>query len=366
LKKSPHVLINDQIDSEPLFNSNLHLVDVPLNFTLLEHQSNKTNYSNTTRSSNVNQDFSNSTIAREEEFRRGFCGINSTTSAYSGYDTEYLLPQSCEMPLGIVVDDEDGQVWYVSTKRGILGTYDNTENKFRQYRIPQWYVRENPRGYSQVWDMKIDDDGDGSDEIWFTDTAQNAIWRFTEATEQFEIYRIPGRSESFGTTYPITLNIFTSENGNKDSGGNGEGDSDNNDHKSIFFIGTFVPSLWYAEINDLKNGTSDGIHEVKLPIEHEFRDIDPFYVTSGSFDIDEGSNSIWISMLSYSRKGQIMEYDLDSKSFKIFGLPQDLNSPLGIVVGENKYDNDDNYGDSDTPTDLWIANPGTSIFYNYK
>jgi hypothetical protein len=45
------------------------------------------------------------------------CGINSTTSAYSGYVTEYLLPQSCEMPLSIVVDDEDGQIWYVSTKR---------------------------------------------------------------------------------------------------------------------------------------------------------------------------------------------------------------------------------------------------------
>ena len=54
-------------------------------------------------------------------------------------------------------------------------------------------------------------------------------------------------------------------------------------------------------------------------------------------------------MLSYSRKGQIIEYDLDSKSFNVFGLPQDLNSPLGIVIGENKYDNDNSYDGSGTP-----------------
>jgi virginiamycin B lyase len=84
-------------------------------------------------------------------------------------------------------------------------------------------------------------------------------------------------------------------------------------------------------------------------------------VTSGSFEFDEDRNSAWISMLSYSRKGQILEYDLDSKTFNIFGLPDDLSSPLGIVVGDNNL-NDNNQGDD---TELWITNPGTSIFYNY-
>jgi virginiamycin B lyase len=63
---------------------------------------------------------------------------------------EYSLPQDCEMPLGIVVDSEENEVWYVSTKRGISGKYDIEKDKFEQNIIPQWKVREIPRGFSQV------------------------------------------------------------------------------------------------------------------------------------------------------------------------------------------------------------------------
>jgi virginiamycin B lyase len=350
-------------------NSAIHSVDIPLNITILDQENNRdvnnnSNSINTSRSSNLVSNFSTTAnITRQDEFRKGFCGVNSTTTAYSDYVLEYPLPQSCEMPLGIAVDNEDKQVWYISTKRGILGMYDITENKFEQYTIPQWYVREDPNGFSQVWDMKVDDENndDELDDIWFTDTAQNAIWRFRESTEQFEIYRIPAQSESFGTTYPITINIVTNESEDEDSG---DEKDDNDNDKSIYFIGTFVPSLWYSEINDLENGTTQGIREVKLPIEYGFKNIDPFYVTSGSFEFDEERNSAWISMLSYSRKGQILEYDFDSKSFNIFGLPDDLSSPLGIVVGDNNLDT--NSDRDDTSIELWITNPGTSTFHNYK
>src|ERR687897_1407734 len=314
-------------------------------------------YGQTSDSSNLTSDsYAVTMSSRQEGFRKGFCGTNSTTAGYSDYVVEHTLPQVCEMPLGIAVDSEDNEVWYVSTKRGILGMYDITENKFEQYTIPQWYVRENPTGFSQVWDVKVDSENDGeSDEIWFTDTAQNAICRFKKPTEQFELYRIPAQSESFGTTYPITINIVTNRSTEEDN-------EKNEENKSIYFIGTFVPSLWYAEINELKNGTADGIHEIKLPIEYGFKNIDPFYVTSGSFEFDEDRNSAWISMLSYSKKGQILEYDLDSKTFNIFGLPDDLSSPLGIVVGDNSDLNDNNQGNT---IELWITNPGTSFFYNY-
>ena len=346
---------------------NIQSVDQPLNLPILEQKndSNNINSSNkTTRSSDLSS--SNSTLTTpallQENFRKGFCGIKSTTTEYTDYILEYTLPQSCEMPLGIAVDSEDKQVWYVSTRMGILGMYDIASNEFEQYTIPQWYVRDSQRGFSQVWDVKIDKGvGEDSDEIWFTDTAQNAIWRFKEATKQFEMHKIPGQSESFGTTYPITINIVTNESVDTDSE---EEEDDDDDIKSIFFIGTFVPSLWYAEINDLRNGTTEGIHEVKLPIEYSFKNIDPFYVTSGSFEFDEEGNSAWISMLSYSRKGQILEYDLDSKSFNIFGLPEGLSSPLGIVIDDDDADNGDNK--DETTTELWITNPGTSIFYNYK
>ena len=363
----PHPFDYSEYNSEPKKNSDVQFVDMPLNITILEHKSNRTNNSininsNATKSSNLTSETSTITPStRQEGFRKGFCGINSTTSGYSDYVLEYRLPQSCEMPLGIAVDSKDKEVWYVSTKRGILGMYDIAGNKFEQHTIPQWYVRENPQGFSQVWDMKIDNENDGdSDEIWFTDTAQNAIWRFKKSIEQFEVYRIPAQSESFGTTYPITINIVPNESTYEgtDDGENAK----NKEGKSIYFIGTFAPSLWYAKIDELRNGTANGIHEIKLPVEYGFKNIDPFYVTSGSFEFDEDRNSAWISMLSYSRKGQIVEYDLDSKTFNIFGLPDDLSSPLGIVVMDDNDLNDNNQGDT---TELWITNPGTSIFYNY-
>ena len=368
--EQPRYPDNDGSDPEHQKNSTIHSIDIPLNITILDQEGNRddnnnSNSINTSRSPNSASKFSTAAnITRQDEFGKGFCGVNSTTTAYSDYVLEYPLPQSCEMPLGIAVDSEDKQVWYISTKRGILGMYDITENKFEQYTIPQWYVREDPNGFSQVWDMKVYDENndDELDEIWFTDTAQNAIWRFRESTEQFEIYRIPAQSESFGTTYPITINIVTNESEDEDS--SDEKDNNDNDLKSIYFIGTFVPSLWYSEIDDLKNGTADGIREIKLPIEYGFKNIDPFYVTSGSFEFDEERNSAWISMLSYSRKGQILEYDFDSKSFNIFGLPDDLSSPLGIVVGDNNLDT--NSDRDDTSIELWITNPGTSTFYNYE
>jgi virginiamycin B lyase len=356
------------INSEHQKDSSIHLVDMPLNLTVLDKGGDKNGNSiNRSKSSNLTSDSSSviTTSILQDEFTKGFCGSNSTSTEYSEYVLEYVLPQACEMPLGIAVDDEDGQVWYVSTKRGILGMYDFSENKFKQYAIPQWYVRESARGFSQVWDMKIDDDNDESNEIWFTDTAQNAIWRFKESTKQFEIYRIPAQSEAFGTVYPITMDIVPSESANKDNNnGKNEDKDEKDDVKSIYFIGTFVPSLWYAEIADLRNDTSDGIHEIKLPIGHGFRKIDPFYVTSGSFDFDEDRNSVWISMLSYSRKGQILEYDLDNKSFNIFDLPDDLSSPLGIVRRDGNLDNNNNRDDAST--ELWLTNPGASVFYSYE
>src|SRR5919106_263482 len=290
--------------------SNIRSIDLPLNITIMEHKSDRTNNnniinSNTTERSNLTSDSHAVTMSsRQEGFRKGFCGTNSTTAGYSDYVVEYTLPQVCEMPLGIAIDSED--------------------------------------------------DGE-SDEIWFTDTAQNAIWRFKKSTEQFELYKIPAQSESFGTTYPITINIVTNRNTEEDN-------EKNEENKSIYFIGTFVPSLWYAEIDELENGTAKGIHEIRLPVEYGFKNIDPFYVTSGSFEFDEDRNSAWISMLSYSRKGQILEYDLDSKTFNIFGVPDDLSSPLGIVVDDSSNFNDNNQGNT---IELWITNPGTSFFYNY-
>ena len=68
----------------------------------------------------TDQLIANSKAAAIEQYQKQFCGLNPTTNS-TGYITEYKLPATCEMPLGIVVDSQAGKIWYVSTKQGTLG-----------------------------------------------------------------------------------------------------------------------------------------------------------------------------------------------------------------------------------------------------
>jgi virginiamycin B lyase len=286
-----------------------------------------------------------------ETFQREFCGVDAKPNS-NEYITEYVLPQTCEMPLGIAIDEDDNdndqtnKVWYVSTKKGLLGSYNIEEDKFdKEHLIPNWKVRESPRGFSQVWEIEVDSRRGGGEEegveggdVWFTDEQQNAIWRYIKSSKTFEMYIIPGKSEDFGTTYPLSIEF------------------DPNHENIIYFVGTYSPSLWIADISEMKNGTSYGISQIPIPIEEGFRGIDSVYITTGSIAFDYKRDAIWISVLSYAtQKGQIFKYDLDKKSFDVFDLPEEeqgLSSPWGLVV-------DDIHNDGD----LWITNPGTSLFY---
>jgi len=264
-------------------------------------------------------------------FQDGFCGVNSIPHS-TKYVTEYVLPQSCEMPLGIAASNDGTKIWYVSTKKGILGSYDVKKGKFDQeYVIPEWVVRKNPIGYSQAWDLKVDMKKKGAEDIWFTDEAENAIWRFSQSSHTFEMYKIPGNSSYFGTIYPISIEF------------------DRNDDNRIFFVGTFSSSLWIGDITKMRNGTSDGIRQVPIPVGDKFKSIDPIHVTTGSIAFDKKRNAVWISMLAYGIKGELIKYNLKTHSFTTIDLPKELSSPVGITV-----DNSD---------DLWITNAGTSLFY---
>jgi len=266
-------------------------------------------------------------------FQDGFCGTNPNPSS-TEYITEYVLPQSCEMPLGIGVDIEEDRVWYVSTKRGILGSYNLEEDKFNEEKqIPSWPSRNNPREFSQVWDIEIDNRRKvrgGEGEVWFTDGKQNAIWRFFTSSNVFERYTVPGESQDFGTIYPASIEF------------------DPNNDNIIYFVGMFSPSIWIGEIDRLKNGTSEGISKIPIPIKG-FEGTDPVFITTGSLAFDEKENAVWVSVMIYGYKGQIFKYNLDAKSFDIFDLPRDLSSPWGLTADDNG--------------DLWVTNAGSSIFY---
>jgi virginiamycin B lyase len=259
-----------------------------------------------------------------DKFENQFCGKNANPNS-NEFVNEYVLPTRCEMPLGIAVDNNSSKVWYISTKNGILGSYNTNENRFDQeHSIPIWRSRQNPIDFSQVWTVKVDRENN----IWFTDEKQNAIWRYNNILKTFEIFNVPEISKSFGTTYPVSLDF--------DSSGN------------IYFVGIRSPSLWFGNVTEMRNGTSDGISRIPIPLEG-FAGMDPDLISTGSVVVDNDRNTVWLSMLAFTKKGQIFKYDIHSKTFEVFELPSELNSPVGIAL--------DNNGDP------WITDHGTSIFY---
>ncbi len=260
-----------------------------------------------------------------EKFNAQFCGLNSHPNS-SYLVIEYPLPALCEMPLAIGVDSQNQNIWYISTKNGTLGRYDKITNTFgEEYKIPSWPSRENPTMSSQVWDFDIDNKGN----IWFTDEKQNALWRFSNETGSFEMFMVPEKSEAFGTTYPVSMEI--DKNGS-----------------NIYFVGIRSPSIWIGNISQMRNGTAEGIERIGIPLD-SFKGVDPDLVSTGSIVLDEGNDRLFISLLAFNTKGQILGYDLKNNTFTSYEMPDDITSPVGLTLDLN-----DN---------LWVTDHGTSIFY---
>jgi hypothetical protein len=100
------------------------------------------------------QPIANSNNPSIEQFKNQFCGLNPIPNS-NNYVTEYRLPHTCEMPLGIEVDNQAGKVRYVSTKQGVLGDYNLITKKFdKEISIPVWNVRKNPMDLSNVWSVR--------------------------------------------------------------------------------------------------------------------------------------------------------------------------------------------------------------------
>lgn len=280
------------------------------------------------------RDLSTSVVPQVEEskqisidrFQTQFCGTASKPNS-NGYISEIRLPSNCEMPLGIVVDTNEGKVWYLSTKNGSLGSYNLREQRFEKERkIPVWPSRENPTDSSQVWTMKVDQHGN----IWFTDEKQNSLWKYEPSSDTFETYKIPARSESFGSIYPVSLDF--------DAIGN------------LYFVGIRSPTLWFGNTTEMSNNTSQGITEIPLPLQG-FEGIDRDLISTGSIVTDNNDKSVWISLLAFGHKGQIIRYDTTEQTFNTYDLPRRLSSPVGIALEDSG--------------NLWVTDHGTSIFFNF-
>ena len=255
-----------------------------------------------------------------KKFQEQFCGPDARPNS-NGYITEFVLSLDCEMPVGIAVDG--GQVWYVSAKRGLLGNYNSDENKFSAYNIPKWPSREQPftaiPSWSMSWTVKLD----GNDNVWFTDE-NDAIWRFNKTSKSFDVFNVTA-------SYPSAMDFDTDGN--------------------IYFIGLNSESLYFGNVSMMKGGTSEGIREIRLPLDG-FSDIDLSQVDSGMLIVDNKRKDVWVSLLAFERKGQIFQYDIDTNEIvRTVNLPADLSSPVGAAL--------------DKSGNLWVADHGTSTFFKY-
>lgn len=257
-----------------------------------------------------------------KRFEAQFCG-NQAAPNSNTYVAEVALPAQCEMPLGIAIDG--AKVWYVSTKRGLLGSYDTAAGTFNEYEIPSWPTRSLPftavPSWSMSWTVKIDGRGGN---IWFTDQ-NNTIWRFNQSTGDFDMFKVPAK-------YPSMMDF--------DSNGN------------LYFIGINSQSLFFGNISRIQNGTSEGFTEISLPLEG-FSGVSSDLVTSGGLVVDKERNDVWVSLLAFQqKKGQLFQYDIETdKVVRIVDLPTDLGAPVGMEL--------DNYGK------VWVADHGTSTFFRY-
>jgi virginiamycin B lyase len=260
--------------------------------------------------------------ARAQLFEQQFCGT-STSPNSNAYINEITLPTECEMPVGIAIDG--AKVWYVSTKRGILGSYDSTNGTFTQYEIPSWPTRSLPfaavPSWLMSWTVKLDSSGGN---VWFTDQ-NNTIWRFSQSTGDFEMFEVPAK-------YPSMMDF--------DSNGN------------LYIIGINSQSLFFGNVSNFQNGTSMGFREIALPLEG-FPGISPNLITTGGLVVDTERNDVWVSLLAFQQKrGQLFQYDIETdRVVRIVDLPQDLGAPVGMEL--------DDYGK------VWVADHGTSTFFNY-
>jgi virginiamycin B lyase len=260
--------------------------------------------------------------AMEQRFEQQFCGSNTSPNS-NAYIIEVTLPTGCEMPVGIAIDG--AKVWYVSTKRGLLGSYDSATGTFVEYQIPSWPTRLLPftavPSWSMSWTVKLDGSGGN---VWFTDQ-NNTIWRFNQSTEDFDMFKVPAR-------YPSMMDF--------DSNGN------------LYFIGINSQSLFFGNISRIQNATSEGFREISLPLEG-FSGISQDLITSGGLVIDKEQNDVWVSLLAFQqKKGQLFQYDIETDTVvRIVDLPPELGAPVGMEL--------DNYGK------VWVADHGTSTFFKY-
>lgn len=136
--------------------------------------------------------------------RAQFCGGEDPPSS-TRFVREYRVPTECTQPLAIEVDP-DGNVWFAETNTGRIARFSPDTELFNEYDNVYWP----PGGRSMVWGMDYLPDGS----LWYTDEANDLLWRFVIDGARYEriFYTpsadsLPQRIEAHGSE--LVVNDFT-------------------------------------------------------------------------------------------------------------------------------------------------------------
>lgn len=255
-----------------------------------------------------------------EKFVGHHCKKNSADA--TNYVNEIQIPFFCPIPSGILIDD-DKNIWFVSSKHGLLFQFDQKTKHFSKYIIPSWNEREVIDGSpSMVWSMKKDKENN----IWFTDERQNSIWKFNRNYNFFERYIIP--PNDFLLSHPVSFDF--------DSKGN------------IFFIQLDIPSIWFGNITEMRNGLTTGFYEYPIP-EKLVKRPSTFYFGSLLLQND---TKLWASLKYGDGKGRIISLDMNKMTFEVVDLSQKINSPIRMTM--------------DNSEKIWITDFESNRFFQFN
>ena len=242
--------------------------------------------------------------------RMQYCGISQPQS--TAYITEYGIHTPCTQPLAVEVTP-NGQVWFAQSNTGNLAVFDPVTEEISEFDNPFWDDSQQ----SMIWGM----DYEGG-YIWYTDEANDSVWRFDTSTGTYRQFQLP----SSGDAFPQLLEVVDTDIILNDLTGN---------------------SLVVLDASDV-----DGEGLVYYAVPSNVTGA----VTAGFAPDADGT--IWYTTWVPQGGGVLVNVDPDL--IKLIGgsepliatLPVGLRTPNGVTV--------DNSGT------VWLADTSSSYFFSYN
>ncbi|MGI0010636.1 MAG: virginiamycin B lyase family protein [Nitrosopumilaceae archaeon] len=237
--------------------------------------------------------------------RATYCGTGVAKS--NRYITEFKIPTVCAQPLAITTDPS-GTVWFTETNTGMIAKFDPFSRLFTEYENTKW-----PKGSNtMMWGIGHTSDGN----IWFTDPAHDAVWKFSISEKNYTSFRYP---VSQGTeSFPQKIVI---------------------DDKTILvndFTGNKITLF-----DSTQSGEEITYSKIAFPVND---------TNTGALTIDS-QGKIWYTVWKFQQGGNLVFYDPKASNGTGFNLPLGMNAPNGISASSDGK--------------MWITDAASSLFFSF-